>query len=444
MDVNSELISRYADGQVTPEERAAVEAALRDDPQAAIEFDELEALGELFGHVEPESVSEECLEALYALDQAPAPAFERVAVAPVRSIAWGGWVAAAAAIFLAVYGIFQLTHRPEVTLRDFARLTLDSQGAVVKTERLDAVTRRSGDPIVAGPRQRITYRDPLGARVVLMPESRIDLGDPRDGELFDLREGTALLTVYDSADPRVVQAGGYRVRSHGADFGVRVTGAAVRSAGVAAASAAPQVIVAVRSGRCEVGENGGREQVDALWSVTLRRGAPAARSRLWESPLFDALLEGRGHPILPGFYSSEAGVRAILPYEWDRVSPTEFELVVSATESVAVARWFVAEVELAEPSALEMIRTRPLRGGERAAVEATVSTSVVPAGRHVVAIPLDAFDAPDARTRRVEVPVECSRLVRLRLRSQNEKSPLNIKASLWSARPPADAPEVVR
>jgi len=68
----------------------------------------------------------------------------------------------------------------------------------------------------------------------------------------------------------------------------------------------------------------------------------------------------------------------------------------------------------------------------------------VPAGRHVVAFPVDSFDAPDARVRTVEVPEERSRLVRLRLRGENDEIRFKIKASLWSARPPADASEVVR
>ncbi|MHC4938843.1 MAG: anti-sigma factor family protein [Planctomycetota bacterium] len=450
MDVTPELISLYADGQATPEECAAVEAALRDDPQAAIELDELKVLEELFGAVEPETVSEDCLEKLYSLDQASyaaaragEPAFERVELAPVRRIAWGGWAAAAAAVFLAVYGLLQLSHDPEVTLRDFARLTLDADGNVVKTERLEAVTKKSGDAIAAGPQQRITYRDPLGARVVLMPNSSVEIGDPRKGDLLELQEGTALLTVYDSAEPRAVHAGGYVVRSHGANYGVRVIGRELRGAG-AAKGTAPKVTVAVRTGSCEVGENGARQQVDASWCVTLRRGKPAERARIWESPLYAQLLEGRGHEIIAGFFSTEAGVRQILPYEWDREGPGEFSMLVSAHEAAAVAQWLIAEVELQKPTALELIRTRPLRGGERAAVQASVATPVVPAGRHVVAIPLDALDAPETVVTDVEVPVARSYLVELRLRTKTDKSPLKIKVSLWSARPPAGTSEVVR
>jgi hypothetical protein len=444
MDVTRELISLYADGQVTAEERAAVESALRDDPQAAIDFDELKMLDELFGGGDSETVSEECLEKLYALDQARVPAFERVELAPVRRIAWGGWAAAAAALFLAVYGLLQLTHNPEVTLRDFARLTLDSDGNVIRTERLEAVTKHTGDRVVAGPKQRISYRDPLGARVILMPESSVEIGDPREGGLFELREGTALLTVYDSNEPRAISAAGYVVRSQGANFGVRVAGSELRGAGAAVAGSTPKVTVAVRTGSCEVGENGSREQIDALWCVTLRRGKPVERARIWESPLYKALLEGRGYEIVPGFFSSESGVRAILPYEWDRVSASEFEMLVSAHEIASIAQWIVAEVELDEATSIELIRTRPLRGGERAAEESIISTPVVPAGRRLVAIPLDAFDTPQAKVRRLEVPVARSYLVALRLRTENSKSPLKIKASLWSARPPADASEVVR
>ena len=137
-------------------------------------------------------------------------------------------------------------------------------------------------------------------------------------------------------------------------------------------------------------------------------------------------------------------MRTIASYKWNRVSPAEVEMVITDNESASVAHWFVFEVELEQPTSLQLIRTRPLRGGEQVAEEATVSTPIVPAGRRVVAIPLDAFDAPEARVRRVEVPVDRSYLVRLQLRSEDGVSPLKIKASLWSARPPADASEVVR
>jgi len=201
----------------------------------------------------------------------------------------------------------------------------------------------------------------------------------------------------------------------------------------------------VHSGRCEVGENGAREEVDANWCVRLRRGERPERVRIWESPLYAALQEGRGHEIVPGFFSGEAGVRAILPIYWDRNSASEYELAVTANEAASVARWLVAEVELENASRLELVRTRAVRGGERAAEEVAISTrSVVPAGRRVVAFRLDSFDAPDARVRRVEIPSERSRLVWLQLRSENGESPFRIKASLWSARPPAGASEVIR
>ncbi|MHC4952724.1 MAG: anti-sigma factor [Planctomycetota bacterium] len=466
MDVNRELTSRYADGEVTPEERKRIEALLRDDPATGMDLDDYRMVEELFGHVEPESVSEECLERLYAMDESldltgTTSTFERVHVPPIRRIRWGSWAAAAAAILLAVVGISQLTYRPEVTLRDFARLSLDASGAVVKTERLDAVTVASGHTLAAGPRERVTYRDPLGARVVLMPESRLEVGDPRKSELLDLTQGTALITVYESAEERTVGAGGYFVRSLGADFAVRIDkneirGAGIRGAGAAlAAAGGAQVTVAVRSGSCEVGSNGHREQVDASWRVVLRHGAPAERSPIWEDPLFRNLMEGRGREILPGFFSGESGVRAIRHWGWDRIAPSEHELVVSDNEAASIAQWLVFEVVLDQPTALEVAMIRPLhpdlqKEGEVPSAERTVvRTSVVPAGRRVVAIPIESLGKSNENRRTIEIPASRSRLVRLRLRSADSENsatgtPFEIKASLWSARPPASDADVVR
>jgi len=451
MDVNRELISRYADGQVTEEERKLAEGCLLDDPQASLDLDEYRLIEDLFGHIEPETVSSECLERIYAIDGAAvSPAFETVTVAPVRRIRWGAWTSAAAAIFLAVVGITQLTYKPEVELRDFARLSLDATGAVVSTERLATVSLRTGDELVAGPRERVTYLDQLGARVVLMPESRLALGDPRKGEILELTEGTALLTVRDSAEERLVQAAGYTVRSHGADFAVRVKGVADRAAGATLKTPASQVTIAVRSGRCEVGTNGDRQAIDALWSVVLRRGAPDERARIWDGPLFDTLMENCGREILAGFYSSEVGVRAIRRYGWSRLSPTEYELVISDNEAASVASWLVFESSLDQSARFELVMVRPLtvgpgsEQGVRKAVESVLLTSEVPQGRQVVAIALDSFQTADARTRTIEIPASRSRLVRLRLRTVEKDRKFELKRSLWSARPPASGSSVVR
>jgi len=466
MDLNRELTSRYADGQVTDEERLLIEERLAGDsedcdPQAALDLDDYKLIEDLFGHVEPESISDECREHLYALDRATAldgatgaPAFERVEVPQIKRFRWGGWAAAAAAILLAFVGISQLAHKPEITLRDFARLSLDAEGEVVKTERLEAVTFRTGEEVIAGPRQRITYRDPLGARVVLMPESRLALGDPREGELLDLKSGTVLLTVYDGDDMRVVRAGRYAVRSQGAEFGVRVNGGSeTRSAGASLKTGeSPQVTVAVRAGYCEVGTNGDAEPVEADWRVVLRPGSPVERSRIWEDELFRSFMENdKRREILPGFFSGEAGVYSIRLFGWNRLAPHEHELVVSDNEAASVASWIVFEVALKQASALELIMTRPLRDkpgvtGHRAeghwAQETVVKTPVVPAGRRVVAIPLDSL--ANATPREIPIRADRSRLVRMRLRASNDKNALEIKASLWSARPPATASEVIK
>jgi len=461
MDLNRELTSRYADGQVTEEERLLIEERLADDansddpnycdPQVALDLDDYRLIEDLFGHAEPESISDECRERLYALDQATGvSAFERVEVPQIKRFRWGGWAAAAAAVLLAFVGISQLAHKPEVTLRDFARLSLDAEGELVKTESLNAVTLRTGEELIAGPRQRITYRDPLGARVVLMPGSRIALGDPREGELFELKAGTALLTVYDGDDIRVVRAGRYVVQSQGAEFGVRVNGGSeTRSAGASLASGgatgkSPQVTVAVRTGYCEVGSNGDPEKVEAAWRVVLRPGSPVERSRIWEDELFRSFMEiDKRREILPGFFAGESGVYAIRLYGWNRLAAHEHELVVSDNEAASVASWIVFEVSLKQPSALELIMTRPLREKLGYAEQTVVKTPVVPAGRRVVAIPLDSLS--NATPREIPVRADRSRLVRLRLRAANKnENTLDIKASLWSARAPATASEVIK
>ena len=453
MDVNRELISRYADGHVTDEERKLVEAQLRDDPQASLELDEYRMVEELFGHGEPESVSEECLQKLYAVDGAAYgdnTEFERIAVAPVRRIRWGSWAAAAAAILLAVVGVTQLAYKPQVELRDFARLSLDATGAVVKTERLAQVSMRSGSELVAGPRERVTYRDELGALVVLMPESRLEIGDPREGEILELTEGTALLTVRDSAEERLVQAGGYTVRSHGADFALRIQPGGERAAGASLDRGAPQVTIAVRTGRCEIGTNGDRQLVEALWSVVLRRGAPVERARIWEGPLFNPLMAHRGRELLAGFYTGEAGVRSIRRHGWNRTGAHELELVVLDNEAASIASWLVFEAELAQASALELVMTRPLArdagtdGQPIEAVEKVLRTPVLDAGRNTVAVALDAFQGPEARSRTLEIPGSRSRLVRLRLRAADATTKISMTRSLWSARPPAGSAAVIR
>ena len=173
----------------------------------------------------------------------------------------------------------------------------DAYGNEVDTDRAETVRMVAGDSISVGPRERVTYLDDQGARVILMPESRVTLGDPREGELLALDRGTALLTVRDRAEKRVIEAGGFVIESHGAEFGVRVQDGSARAAGVALRSdSGAAVMVAVRSGRCAVRASGesesSNETVEALWCVQLREGAQLERSRIWESPLYSKLLAG--------------------------------------------------------------------------------------------------------------------------------------------------------
>ncbi len=458
MDISQELLSRYVDGQVTAEELQAVEQARMDDPHVAMELDEQEMLGELFGEIAPESVSEECLERLYALDFASSAAnFEAIPATPIRRIRWVGMLTAAAAILLAVVGIFQMSHKPEITLRDFARLSLDADGAVLRTDRADTIRMVTGDSIIVGPRERVTYFDEQGARVILMAETRIMLGDPRHGELLSLDRGTALLTVRDSAEKRIVEAAGFVIESHGAEFGIRVSGLTASASGFSGSGHSASVTVAVRSGRCEVrardasGDDSG-ETVEALWCVRLQTGARLERSRIWESPLYAEMLEERGHELLAGFYSNESGVRAILDYEWSRIHPSgsgsELEMVVTANEIASVARWLVFRVETSSDTVFELVRTRPLSDKPGFAEESIVRSPLVAAGKRVVAMSLAAFDSDEAETRLVKVARSRSQLVRLRLRATNKTNTNNhsfkVSASLWSARPPAEGAEVVR
>lgn len=486
MDINQELLSRYVDGQVTAAELQAVEQARLDDPHVSMELDEQEMLVELFGDIDPESVSEECLERLYALDSASsAVEFEAIPATPIRRIPWASALAAAAAVLLAVVGIFQLAHKPDVTLHDFARMTLSADGAVLRTDRAETVQMVMGDAIVVGPRERVTYLDEQGARVILMPETRITLGDPRESELLSLDRGTALLTVLDRAETRVVEAGGFRVESLGAEFGIRVVDQSTRAAGFSmfrtavARSEGNAVTVAVRSGRCQVravdgsrsGSSESDETVEALWCVRLRPGAQIERSRIWESPLYAELLGERGHELLAGFYSNESGVRSIRNYKWNRIG-AELEMVVTANEIASVARWLVFEAAIETNMRFELVRTRPLSDKPGYAEESIIRSPKVAAGTHVVALSLAALDGAAAETRTVKVAPSRSQLVRLRLRGivsgtnskiasgagqasdsinksdtnnvNFEASHFELSASLWSARPPAEGAEVVR
>ncbi|MFI5402507.1 MAG: hypothetical protein ACHQ1G_06185, partial [Planctomycetota bacterium] len=99
MDVNPELISRYADGCATAEEAKAIEAATALDPVLAAELEDFRLVADLFGHVAPEEVSKGLTKRLHALDvAAPAAGFQLLKAAPQPPrVSWPAKAAAIAA-----------------------------------------------------------------------------------------------------------------------------------------------------------------------------------------------------------------------------------------------------------------------------------------------------------------------------------------------------------
>ena len=69
--VTPEILSSYVDDQLSAEDRQAVERALEADPALAAELEDLQDLEALFGHIEPEPVSDALKASLYALDPVP-------------------------------------------------------------------------------------------------------------------------------------------------------------------------------------------------------------------------------------------------------------------------------------------------------------------------------------------------------------------------------------
>jgi len=455
MRVTPELISLYVDGELGSEEAEAVRRAVATDPALAAQHEDLLALSELFGHVEPdEEISKDLRERVYAIGNAEAlPDFEPVRVpgvrrpAHMRHVRFGSWVAAAAAILMVAAGIRALTHRPEVALHDFARVALDARGDVEDLSRLDSVSLRSGDTVKAGLNERVSFRTADGSMVVLLPGASMELGDPRDRELFELHRGTALCTVERSPEPRSVRAGGFFVRfAETASFGVRVNGADVKPAGPSASSRA-EVTITVSRGAVEVGENGARRTVKALERVTLREGAPARSGHATTDPMYAALMRifrPHSREILPGYFSGEPGVAGIPQKKWEKTAAGARVLTLT-DEGVEASRasWLVLYARAAEPGPLRLTRVRP-RADEPGTAEA-VTIETAPVGRTwtVVAIPLAAFGGESAKRETIRIPRGRSRLVRFELRSAVSKT-FDLKASLWAPRPPVVLSEANR
>jgi hypothetical protein len=437
MNVNLDLLSRYADGEATPEEARQVEGLVASDPEAALALDDLKALSELFGHVEPEETGEDLRRRLHAIRPVkPLAAFEAIAggAAPGRR-PWALVAAAAAAAVLLAVGVRSATHRPEVVLHGYLSQKLGPGGEVVATERFAQKKARGGDMLRAGEGERISYRAADGTVVVLMPGGAIELLDALAGDLFELHRGTVLCTVHARGEARRARAAGYTIHAGAAEFGLRLEGQAAKAAGPVATGAA-RLTVAVRAGSVEVADNGNRAVVEAEERVVLSPGAPPARSAARDDPLYRELLARVGREVIPGYFDVESGVSLIPRAAWYEDRGGRQVLVLTDSAPAAVARYLVLQVDAQEPRDLRVTRVRPLE--ERRGRAETVTVSVETDAFGIAVVPLDAFASPEAERGEREVPAGRGRLVRLELASPR------VKASLWAAHAPAGRSEVIR
>jgi hypothetical protein len=448
MTVSAELLSLYVDGQLTAEEAEAVEEAVRHDPALASQLEEFKMLEELFGGVEPDEVPDELRERLYGLGQVtPLSHFEAVEAASVSRRSWVNWALAAAALVLVAVGIRTLAHKPEVVLKDFSRMTVDAaSGRATDTRILKEVTVRAGDTLKAGPHERLSFRTLAGDVVVLLPGGALEVGDPRDGQIFELARGTVLCTVLRRKEPRTAEAGDYTVRvQREAHFGVRMEGAAIKPAGVGSGGAA-RVTVAVSLGSVEVGRNGDRREVRAYERVTLQRGAAARATHAAADPMYHHLMRSpfRRHTseILPGYFSGESGVVSVPRWRWGDDGAARTLVLTDGGREAAHATHLVLYVRASRPGPLLLTRVRP--HGDGLAETVTVRTAPVGTDWTVIAVPRAAFRGPDAERKTRKISVWFSRLVRLELRPTEPDVTIDIRASLWAGRPPTEVPEVVR
>ncbi len=445
MDVNPELISRYADGCATAEEAKAVQEAISRDPVLAAELDDFRLVADLFGHIEPEETSKGLGRRLYALDAAaPAAGFKLAPVAPAPPRAsWLGRAVAIAAVALLAVGVVKLTRRADMLLRDVARLAVGADGSLTDLQRLPEVTVKAGETLRAGEAEQLSFRTADGDRVTLLPGGALVVGDPLDGEIFELEHGTTLCSVLTHEAPRTVLAGPYRIRvARAAHFGVRVSDAHVRPAG--AASGTTEVTVTVSLGAVEVLKNGDKETLSACErAVFTPRGE--TRTHAAGDPLYRELMRTfREHSreIIPGYFSGEPGVSAIQQH-WIPAGDGGCVLALSdGGEAALGATYLVLKVRANVPGPLRITRLRPLadRPGEAEAV--TVATPPVGAEWTVVAIPRAAFDGPEALRTVRRVGEDRSRLVRLELKASSLGTRIEVQKSLWAARPPVELLEV--
>lgn len=447
MDVNTYLLSRYADGEATPEEAAAIEQALATDETLAAEHEDLRLLAGLFGHGEPDEISPELEARLCALR--PIEKLERFEVVPGgarKRPAWTNWAVAAAAVLLCLVGLQALTHRPEVVLRDVTRLSLLPNGHIAQANRHVEVARRAGDALETRANERLSFLLPDGSLVVLMPGSRMALGNAEAGDLLELERGAVLCNVREQASSRRVRAAGFSIDTDDADFGVRVEGAELKAAG-ASAAASGRVAVTVSRGSVEVAENGARAKVEEFSRLVWRRGEPARTGHAAEDPSFKTLMGKPFRPFsreaVPGYFTGERGVTVLDNRRWVRSDGARVLVLTDGGAEAAGAQYLVLWVRAEKETPLHVTRIRPLQAGRAETV--TVPTAAIGPAWTVVAVPLGAFTGPDAVTGEMKIDAGRSRLMRLQLKPADPKIQFELRSSLWAERPPArDNPEVVR
>jgi ferric-dicitrate binding protein FerR (iron transport regulator) len=451
MNVTQELISRYADSEVTPEEARAVQEALGRDPALAAQLEEFSELAGLFGHDEAEPVSEALAEKLYAVGRTqPVEDFEAVPVEREPHNPWRlRWGALAAAILIA-FGLLQLTYRPPVQVNGFVRQALDANGDVVSTERLEQVVMHAGDTVRAKEGERVSCRLPGGALVVLLGDSEMRIGDPREREVFELERGIALCTVAERKKPRYVHAGGYRIAADQAHFGVRVV-RDVRTAGPALADA--EVTVAVSRGSLEVTDNGLKETVRAGLRVVLKDGAAIAKDQAWRDELYVYMMRHLrvvGREVLPGYFTTEQGVSPISDYLWATDPDGARVHVLTPREGMETAHFLVLYARASRPTPLALTLVAPYKDARGKALATTIETPVVGTDWTVISIPRSVFVEPPEGmkvTRENRRIAEGRSFQRLELRPAAKDTTFELKSSLWAPRPPTplhSKSEVVR
>ena len=447
-DVTAELLSRYADGEVTADERSQVEQLLASDPAAATLLEDFTDLDELFAPSQADPVSDELSEKLYALGRKqPLEAFQPAPMTAGGGRPWTGRLLAAAAAILAVIGIFQLTYRHPLEVTGYTRQVLDANGRVIKTERLGSVRMAVGETLTSKAGERVSAWLPGGNMVVLVGDAEIELLDPREREIFEVRRGTALCTVAEEKEPLSVLAAGYTISADRAYFGVRVRAAGARPAGASFSTAEAEVTVAVSRGSLTVQEDGMREKLAAGERVVFRNGAPAVRTQAWRDPIYAHLLRSfrvGAIEVVPGYFEGEAGVLSVPASSWARADDGRRVLTLSPDKHAGAVHYLVMYARASKPTRLNVTRVRPFQNSSTAETT-TVQTGEVGTDWTVVFVPKAAFDkVPETERGERKIPAGRSGLMRLELHPAIADVTFELKSSVWAARPPADHSEEVR